>query len=152
MYSETTVKYGSTGYPSEILTNQKYEYTFMRSPLWVEHFTYDDGKVSEYNSFYESTTMRGVVKSQKARKVYYEYDGDLLTSISKGRVTIKFEYEDEALVRSEFYIVGKMYNYRRYFYDDRGLKVRTEIVNVNGDPEYTIHYDYEFYENSTNNN
>ena len=65
--------------------------------------------------------------------------------MADGNEEFKFIYEEGELIGSEFYVNDKLYNTRKYIYR-KGLKHKTEVRNVNGDPEFTIYYDYEFYE------
>ena len=81
-----------------------------------------------------------------ADDIYFEYGNDQLVSVIDGNQEFKFFYDVGSLSRSEFYVNGTLYNTRKYIYKD-GLKDRTEVLNVNGEPEFTIHYDYKFYEN-----
>lgn len=76
----------------------------------------------------------------------YLYDGENLVSYKNGKREFKFYYENNVLIRSEYYKNGTRYNQRFYQYDDNGLITKTEIFNVNNEPEYTINYDYEYFE------
>lgn len=79
-----------------------------------------------------------------------EYDGENLVKLTSGKKSWTFAYKNGQLAESAFYINDKRYNLRKYFYNDQGLKLRTEIFNTNNEPEYTILYDYEYYELAQN--
>lgn len=87
---------------------------------------------------------------KKQLKNSYTYDGDLLTGIithsyDNMERSHRFYYDNEVLSKSEYYIKGKLINTRVHYYDG-GLKQRTEIFNIDNEPEYTINYEYEFWE------
>ncbi|MEO9871105.1 M56 family metallopeptidase [Ekhidna sp.] len=75
----------------------------------------------------------------------YEYDQDLLTRVVLGDYERRFYYENSLLTKSEYFKDGEVLNTRIHYYDD-GLKDRTEILNRYSEREYTIHYEYEFWE------
>ncbi len=81
-----------------------------------------------------------------ADDIDFEYDQSQLVRVIDGKQEFKFIYEEGRLTSSEFYVDGTKYNTRKYFYK-KGLKNRTEVRNVDGEAEFTIYYEYEFYEN-----
>jgi antitoxin component YwqK of YwqJK toxin-antitoxin module len=77
--------------------------------------------------------------------VLFKYEGELLQEvILDNRKRHRFYYEGGQLIRSEFLVNGKVFNTRIHHYEN-GLKQKTEILNVNADPEFTILYEYEFW-------
>ncbi|WP_462248042.1 M56 family metallopeptidase [Ekhidna sp.] len=74
----------------------------------------------------------------------YTYDGDLLTSIKGETYERKFYYENELLIKSEYYKNEELINTRIHYYKN-SLKDRTEIFNRYNEAEYTITYTYEFW-------
>ncbi|MEQ9405778.1 MAG: M56 family metallopeptidase [Cyclobacteriaceae bacterium] len=88
---------------------------------------------------------RAAKSGKKELVASYSYDGDLLTAIDHGRYQYKFYYERDRLIKSEYYIAGNLISTRIHYYKN-GLKQRTEIFNIDFEPEYTITYEYEFWE------
>ena len=119
-----------------------------------ERFEYSQGKVSLFETeahYSESAFVASNGDTKTGPRSYahatkFEYEGDNLSLVEFKDTVYKYFYENGRLVRSEFHLRGKMRNHRLYFYDERGLKDRTEIFNTFGEPEYTIQYHYEFYE------
>lgn len=120
-----------------------------------EEFEYTGRNIAKYINYLEvpdriSLTSKrpSGTKTVKAnwKEVEYEYDGDRLVAVSDGKVVFRFQYEGDQLASSEYYLNDKLYNTRRYAYNDNGLKTKTEVFNVFGEPEYTILYEYTFYE------
>ena len=136
---------------------QSYNNLFTIKSSFIEEFTYEDNKVESYHHHGEQDNseinkyLRPGQQSRPSKSVHnskdysFQYSGELLTQVSDGKITYEFEYDDSRLVASKFFNNGKLYNTRKYYYADNGLKERTEIFNVYGDPEYSIHYNYEFY-------
>ncbi len=82
----------------------------------------------------------------KEPKIRFFYENDLLERTEFLNKKYRFYYDEaDQLIRSEFYIKDEMYNSRHYSYNENGLKTKTEIFNVDGEAEYTIEYEYEFY-------
>jgi hypothetical protein len=81
--------------------------------------------------------------------VDFKYYGTLLTSVIDGNKSYKFIYENDVLIKSEYYIKEQLYNQRYYYYNEDGSKSRTELFNIDNEPEYTIKYNYEFFESQT---
>lgn len=88
-------------------------------------------------------SMTGTVVS----KVEFSYDHESRISSVKDLKGAEhhFFYEEGLLVKSEFLVRDKKYHTRYYFYEE-GLNTRTEIYNTYDQKEYTILYDYEYYE------
>lgn len=76
----------------------------------------------------------------------YQYDGENLSIYKFKDHEYQFHYENNVLVKSEFYINNIRYNQRIYQYNEIGLITKTEIYNMNNQPEYTINYVYEYFE------
>jgi hypothetical protein len=125
---------------------------------YIDQFTYEKGKVSS-NVSYLNSRLRLKVSEGKIvtdgveelvqvnkKNVLFEYDADKLVKVDQGDQVFRFFFEGDQLVRSEFSLRGKLYNTRKYSYSDSGLKSKTEVYNVFGDLEYTISYEYTFYE------
>lgn len=125
-------------------------YGFKRKDTYFDQFEAENGKVTTHKAGFSFVYFYGDESGesglQNFEDVEFEYDGELLTRVLKGDVDYKFHYEKERLIRSEYFSGGKLYNQRIYHYNDSGLKTKTEIFNVYGEPEYTIYYDYEFWE------
>lgn len=86
---------------------------------------------------------------KKKRTRAYTYDGENLTRVvfqgfAGSEKEYRLYYEENVLTKSEYYITGTLINSRVHYYED-GLKQRTEIFNVDNEPEYTITYEYEFW-------
>ncbi len=121
----------------------------------TENFTYQGQMISSYHSFYEvdhSLIKRYNRGGRLPKKSVYSlgahsfhYQEDLLTQVTDGQVTYQFQYDGNRLTSAQYYNHGTCYNTRKYYYNDSGLKERTDIFNVHGDAEYSIFYHYEFY-------
>ncbi len=82
----------------------------------------------------------------KSNLVQFEYQEEKLTSVTLSkRKRHEFYYDGDLLIKSEFYVDGILFNTRIYYYED-GLKDRTEIFNMYNEPEYTITYEYEYWD------
>lgn len=157
---KTTVKMVNEKFPSQIVAEEQEEFPrhFSSNNSFFEEFKYDQAKVSDYRKYVEmdrpivEKIEEKLVEKGREKSLYndqnfkFEYVGDQLASVSDGRVTYEFEYNGTRLITSKYILNGKLYNTRKYYYTDSGLKERTEIFNVYGDAEYTIHYHYDFYE------
>lgn len=142
-------------------------------PDIVEYFEYEDGKIMEVSmeSIYpevEDETIKKLwtivdnnlpddkeelkekLKERKLGKKEvtesYSYENGLLTSLVTGNYEYKFYYEEDLLIKSEYYKLGTLLNTRFHYYRD-DLKDRTEIFNRYAELEYTINYEYEFWDN-----
>lgn len=93
----------------------------------------------------------GPPAKQLLQETNFFYDGAYLTKVTTNRpqngspTSTKLNYESGIMTSAAYFKGDKQYNYREFFYDESGLKTRTEIYNVYGEPEYTITYDYEYY-------
>ena len=156
----TTVTWKDQRLPSKIVSEEnKTPKPYITSDnSFYEEFEYDGNQLSDYRKYVEmdrpiveKVNGKLEVKGYK-QEIYndqlfnFEYTGNLLTKVSDKKVSYEFEYEGSRLVTSTYALNGKVYNTRKYYYTDSGLKERTEIFNVYGDAEYTIHYHYDFYE------
>ncbi len=125
----------------------------------IQEFAYEDGKIISHMKRSESPESFIKYKNQKVdvgdsrllHEMNYKYDGENLIEVS-GRTprdgspsTTRMEYENGIMVKSSYFRNSKNYHYREFHYNSDGLKTRTEIYNVYGEPEYTILYDYEYY-------
>lgn len=84
-------------------------------------------------------------KGDKIPTVEYTYDGELMTSMKGKDYERKFYYENGLLIKSEYFKSEILLNTRVHYYKN-SLKDRTEIFNRYNEPEYTITYEYEFWE------
>ena len=167
----TTVEVGPSNLPTKILTEQTGIKNHSNSFYYLngekrrmnvfagyeEAFTYDANRVTSYSGEYimhsdslEAELVHMITAGSSSDKewsgVKYGYDGDLLTSVDYRGKTFRFFYDESRLVkRAEYYIKDTMYNLREHFYNDEGLRLRTEIYNVDKELEFTIDYKYEFY-------
>ena len=76
----------------------------------------------------------------------FSYEGDRLASFRSKDIEYRFVYENERVAKSDYFKGGKRYSQRFYHYLDNGLLEKIEIYNVLNEPEYTITYDYEYFE------
>jgi hypothetical protein len=122
----------------------------------VEGFTYDRRKVTSMNEEAILNESSPIIKEIQDKKIKggpfgksetrFEYEGDKLTAVlGEDDRTHRFYYLEGLLIKSEFYIHDKLYNYRIYTYDSNGRKEKTEMYNVDNDLEYSILYVYEFF-------
>ncbi len=127
--------------------------------MLIEEYKYIDGKVLSFTRKSESPESIMTFKNQTYNvggsrvltEMNYKYEGENLIEVS-GQTqgsgspeTTKMEYQNGIMKSSSYYRKNTKYHYREFFYDESGLKTRTEIYNVYGEPEYTITYDYEYY-------
>ncbi len=125
----------------------------------IEFFTYDNNRVISHVRRTESPELviqynnqgHNVGGSRLLHEMNYIYEGENLIEVS-GQTqgngspeTTKMEYQNGIMKSSSYYRNNTKYHYREFYYDESGLKTRTEIFNVYGEPEYTITYDYEYY-------
>lgn len=140
---KSSVQYIDQVYPEKIRTERTYHLISINSKImsddYYEGFEYNNNKITRY---YTSARLES---TETIDDVQFIYAGNLLQAVQKGNKTHKFHYADNLLTKSEFYVNGKLYNYRKYEYNDKNLKVRSEIYNMYNEPEYTITYEYEFY-------
>lgn len=161
---QSTVPMRNAGLPLHIISEAVYQGNENFTP-WLdrfeERFEYEAGKVSYFETatiFHQGAYISSNDKESKKVNVRtprsaikgkrFGYEGDNLISFSEGDIEHKYFYENDRLIRSEFHLRGKMRNHRVYFYNDLGLKEKTEIFNTYGEPEYTIEYHYDFYDQS----
>ncbi|MEM1408582.1 MAG: hypothetical protein AAGG59_17495, partial [Bacteroidota bacterium] len=148
----TKVNYRAQDLPGEIITETKVAFKNVSTSSWLERFEYIDKKVSVFSFKQEFKDNEGHsarvnwVSTSTPKQIDYEYNGDDLTLVQFENRALKFAYENNRLVRSELWIGDQIYNTRRYTYHKNGLKKQTDIFNLYGEPEYTIHYTYEFYD------
>ncbi|WOK05052.1 M56 family metallopeptidase [Imperialibacter roseus] len=145
-----------TGLNEDAIANRHVFYNNKEAPLrlfkgYEEEFEYNDGKVTRYLASYipdeaaeEIFGKNGVV--EKGDGVVYVYENNNLSRVTYSDRVYQFAYEGGLLTRTEYYIKENMYNYREHFYSAEGLRTRTEIYNLYKELEFTIDYDYEFYE------
>ena len=129
--------------------------------MLIEEYKYIDGKVFSFTRKSESPESISIMTfknqtykvggSRLLTEMNYKYEGENLIEVSghsQGHgspETTKMEYQNGIMKSSSYYRKNTKYHYREFFYDDSGLKTRTEIYNVYGEPEYTITYDYDYY-------
>lgn len=87
---------------------------------------------------------------KKIKTRAYTYEGENLTSIvfqgfQKTQRSYQFYYEGDILTKSEYYIQSTLINTRMHYFEN-GLKRRAEIFNIDNEHEYTINYEYEFWD------
>lgn len=138
--------------------NQKRENIIYHISGLEETFEYEDGRVVDYTTraIYNPEAIEKYGISTKPEKEsivenelpLYVYEGDNLIQYNSWNAQYKYFYENNRLARAEFHATGKMRNHRLYHYNEQGLKEKTEIFNTYGEPEYTIEYHYDFYEES----
>jgi len=141
----TTIEYIKNDLPKKINIERELFITSdhtITSGMYTEEFNYKENKVSKFYSFTKGTNVLSIHDD-----INYNYLGSQLAEMTDRNKTYKFLYDAEGrLKQTQFYLDNKMYNYRDYTYNKAGHKTRSEIYNVNGDPEYTILYEYEFYQ------
>ena len=144
---KTNFEWKSSNIPSRIDTKNTLEQWITQG--YSEKFEYSKEGISRYLYAF-LISGEGIPKElSNADNSYFnvdfKYTGDLLSSVQEGNKLYQFIYEGKDLVKSEFFVNSKLRNYRIYYYNDFGLKTRTEIFNTYNQPEYNIEYHYEFY-------
>ncbi len=134
---------------------------------FIEQYQYENGNVTGYSSFNETYDFKDfMIKKGESRTMtldpdfdyskaevikvnrsstQFSYDGDKLSKTINKDITYVFEYDQNRLSQAKYYNNGKLYNTRIYSYTENGLKDKTVILNVDGEPEYSIFYEYSFY-------
>lgn len=77
--------------------------------------------------------------------ISFAYEGTNLVSLNDDNRIYRFYYEEDRLVKAEYYINDVLRHHRIYHYRANGLKDKTVIFNINNEPEYTIEYQYTFH-------
>jgi hypothetical protein len=160
--------------PSEIKLNDPYRILANQTnyhpglPInFIEQFQYENGNVTGYTSFNETYDFKDVmIKKGESQSIKFDpdfnyskaeiikanrsatqfsYDGDKLSKTTNKDIIYEFEYDLNRLSQAKYYNNGKLYNTRIYYYAKNGLKDKTVILNVAGEPEYSIFYEYSFY-------
>ena len=150
---KSTTTFGKASMPVEIETENVNDEFHSFYDKRIERFDYDDKKVSNYKlillmdlSMFPGRENRSSGNEEQIQEdVNFLYEGMLLTEMTFKNKKYRFYYESNKQVKAEYYVNNRIYNTRKYLYNDRGLKVRTEIFNVNSEPEYTIYYEYDYY-------
>ncbi|WP_339813779.1 M56 family metallopeptidase [uncultured Imperialibacter sp.] len=127
---------------------------YQRPKGYEDIFEYTDRKVVMYSGAYiketghynSDTGEKSVETSIDRNAIRYNYEGNNISAVSQGAKEHRFYYGNNLLTKSEYFIAGKMYQHKEHFYNDEGLRTRTEIYNLYKELEFTIDYDYEFYE------
>tara|TARA_Y100001972_G_scaffold124522_1_gene173852 strand:- start:1665 stop:3458 length:1794 start_codon:yes stop_codon:yes gene_type:complete len=129
-----------------------------------ETFDYSDGRVISHSRYTYYPAREILMKKIQPKNIDYQppskqlihetnfsYDGDNLIKVTNNvpqngsLATTQMNYENGIITSASYFREDKRYNHREFYYDESGLKTRTEIFNVYGEPEYTIIYDYEYY-------
>jgi hypothetical protein len=171
------ITYQNNSIPLEIDTKRvisekssEYDKSYLISSL-AEKFDYENKQIVRYGvkslenkELFEKMLMEELKPKSKAEydnikrklkeidtysNVDFKYDGALLTSVLEGNKKHKFIYENEGLIKTEYYVNDKLYNQRYFYLNEDGSKSRTELFNIDNEPEYTIKYNYEFFESQT---
>lgn len=152
------VRTNGNNYPNQVFEgNRAEDGTILEG--YIKDFEYQENRITRFiethvmsTQFLEDVRIDGFPAEidQGWKQVMtdrrYIYDEDNLISVLSNDRETRFTYESDLIKTSEFYIKGKLFNHRIYFYNEAGLKTKTEIYNVDDEPEYTIYYDYEFWE------
>lgn len=151
---ETSISYGNADLPIELKTVHQglINNSFTLEPVY-ENFEYMDKRVTSYTRFRKINknliprAYRNFIKidSGSLFRASFQYIEDNLVGIFYKNVQYKFYYEGKQIVKSEYYLNDQLYNFREYLYNEDGMKMKTKIYNVNLEPEYTIYYEYEYY-------
>lgn len=128
---------------------------------YIKDFEYKDNKIKRFTEtmVMSARLFAGVKMYSSPTKVMtdtrnmimdetYEYEGDGLTAVKSKKRETRFTYEGTLIKSSEYYIKETLFNRRVYHYNEAGLKTKTDIYNMNNEPEYTIYYDYDFWGDS----
>ncbi len=119
------------------------------SDEYLERFEYDGELVTSHKKETIMADPRDPsvrVKGNLANVGFsYDEQGRITSVEDKSGARHVFIYEGEQLVKSEYLLRGTKYSTRYYYYEN-GLNVKTEIFNVNNEKEFTILFDYEYYE------
>ncbi|MEQ8811741.1 MAG: hypothetical protein RIE59_21920, partial [Imperialibacter sp.] len=164
---DVNVEKGNNGLPLRILTKEKglnqnvmgLYLNGKRVPKslfqgYEELFEYEGDRLTKYSGTYviDEDSEFAVERSKiygsgpSWEDILYAYEGEKLSKVSYRGKDYQFYYSDDLLQRVEYRINETMYNYREHFYNSDGLRTRTDIYNVDQQLEFTIDYDYEFYE------
>ncbi len=157
----------STSLPNEIET--KIDYDKFEGTIGVslhelfETFTYQDNRVTQYEikylpnkKFMRKTYATEIVKYGESyldteiskyppETIYFEYNGNLLISVTEQFKTYKFYYDEKQLVKFEVYADVVLLSMNKYYYNKNKECVKTEIYSRDKNLEYTINYQYEFH-------
>ncbi|MEQ8679926.1 MAG: M56 family metallopeptidase [Cyclobacteriaceae bacterium] len=172
---KTTIKKNDFGLPTSYIIDEELnedifyqgEERYSKGMVMNRHeetFNYSNGKVISHsrNTYYpareilmKNLTLKNVDYQPPSKQLLHEthffYEGENLIKVTNNApqngsfATTKMQYENGIMTSASYFREDKQYNHREFFYDESGLKTRTEIYNVYGEPEYTITYDYEYY-------
>ncbi|MEQ6122057.1 M56 family metallopeptidase [Reichenbachiella sp. MALMAid0571] len=131
-----------SGFPTEIFFTEKNDDFPLKDwgYSFKETFDYQGKLVSKYSHI---ANNRHIVIDD-----YFSYQGDKIVGVSGKSAQFKFEYNEGKLSKTEKYVNTELVNTRKYYYNDSGVKIRTEVFNRYGKPEYTVQFEFEYYENA----
>lgn len=154
------VRTNSDDYPNQVFEGNRSEDGVIVEG-YIKDFEYQGNKISRYVETHivsaqllEGIKTEGLPKGFKKdwRDVMmertYAYERDKLTNVKSKKRETRFTYEGTLIKSSEYYIKETLFNRRVYHYNEAGLKTKTDIYNMNNEPEYTIYYDYDFWGDS----
>ncbi|MEQ9298255.1 MAG: M56 family metallopeptidase [Cyclobacteriaceae bacterium] len=147
-------------YPTQIFEGMRAEDgTVLQA--YIKDFEYADNKIKRFTEtmVMSARLFEGVKMYRSPAKVMtdthsmimdrtYEYEGDGLTAVKTKLRETRFTYDGTLIKSSEYYIKETLFNRRVYHYNEAGLKTKTDIYNMNNEPEYTIYYNYDFWGDS----
>lgn len=125
----------------------------------TELFTYNKLNIQSFESFVtiapnqsmkQNLPLGDSVMIANKKKYHFEYNDDLLSemTLEKEKKIIKHQFDynrQNQLSKARYFNNDVLYTTRVYEYDKAGLHTKTEIFNRDGEPEFTILYQYEFY-------
>lgn len=148
----TDISWNTSGLPKYVTVDENFKkngYLEVYKQRVTELFEYASDKISNYShQFTDIHTNEDSISLNLHLKddASFFYEGEHLKEVHQGDNIYAFVYQGEFLTTTTYSIAGKIYNSRKYYYDEDGLKIKTEVLNVTGDPEYTILFEYEFYD------
>jgi len=133
----------SEGYPTQIkLSEEKDGLNVHWRFTMNETFVYDDENLLKAYGRDKSLGTNNSGFNQ------YSYtSNNKIKKVSNKRNSFEITYgENGGLATLRKYVAGELMNTREYHYDTRGFKTRTDVYNRYGRPEYSVLYEYEFFE------
>lgn len=86
-------------------------------------------------------------RNEYEKKTEFQYDNNgEISNVSNARNSFDITFDRKELSVFKKYLNDEVVNTRKYFYDENGLKTKTEVYNRYGDLEYTVFYKYDFFE------
>jgi hypothetical protein len=151
---DLTIDRTSQGLPEEIRFFETQKELYFSWTVDIKHkFEYDEqGRVKNFRDVQKRMHMNENDKDylyleETEITTSFDYNSrDQIASVMGDRNAFHFKYSATGLKETTKQLNGETVNSRKYFYDKNGLKTKTEIYNRYGDLEYTVLYEYDFFE------